>query len=101
MSEHTKKHRIDSSKYVVGVGCDKNPMSVSEYLKKTCGDMPRWAICLTGMRAREGLTQVELGKILNIKQGNISQMEKGKRPIGKNLAKRLAEIFKTEYRLFL
>lgn len=59
------------------------------------------AVMLRGLRYREGLTQVELGKLLGIAQGNISLMEKGKRTIGKDIAKRLAHLFKTDYRLFL
>ncbi len=53
--------------------------------------------------AREGanLTQEDLAEKLHIPQSNISQIETGKRPIGKNLAKRLAKIFNLDYRLFL
>ena len=53
--------------------------------------------------AREGanLTQVQLAVKLNIPQSNISQIETGKRPVGKNLAKRLAKIFNLDYRVFL
>lgn len=76
-------------------------MSVNEVLKEMCGDLPRWAIALRGLRAREGLTQNAMGNLLGITQGNISQMEHGKRPIGKQIAKRLADLFKTDYRLFL
>jgi plasmid maintenance system antidote protein VapI len=42
-----------------------------------------------------------MGSMLGIPQGNISQMEHGKRPIGKQIAKRIAEFFKTDYHLFL
>lgn len=76
-------------------------MSIDEVLREMCGDLPRWAIALRGLRAREGLTQVSMGAMLGIPQGNISQMEKGKRPIGKQIAKRLAALFKTDYRIFL
>ena len=53
--------------------------------------------------AREGagLTQAQLAKKLNIPQSNISQVETGKRSVGKNLAKRLAKIFNLDYRVFL
>lgn len=76
-------------------------MSVNETLKELCGDLPRWAIVLRGLRRREGLTQAVMGKLLGIPQGNISQMECGLRPIGKQIAKRLADLFETDYRLFL
>ena len=53
--------------------------------------------------AREGagLTQAQLADKLKIPQSNISQIETGKRAVGKNLAKRLARIFKLDYRVFL
>lgn len=76
-------------------------MTVNEALKELCGDLPRWAIVLRGLRHREGLTQAKMGALLGIPQGNISQMERGKRSIGKQIAKRLADLFKTDYHLFL
>lgn len=56
---------------------------------------------LRGCRARDGLTQAELAEKLEIKQSHISQMEHGKRVIGKKMAQKLASIFNTDYRLFL
>jgi len=77
------------------------PMSADEMIKQICGNIPEWAIALKGLRYREGLTQVELGKMLGIEQTNISKMERGKRSIGKAIAKRLSELFDIDYRLFL
>jgi len=65
------------------------------------GDFPDWALSLAGLRYREKLTQKELGDLIGIKQSNISLMEKGKRRIGKDVAKRLANVFNTDYRKFL
>lgn len=79
----------------------KKPTSLKDILNELCGDIPSWAIALKGLRCREGLTQDALGKLLGIAQTNISKMECGKRHIGKNIAKRLAQLFKTDYRLFL
>lgn len=56
---------------------------------------------LRGFRARDCLTQTQLAKKLKIPQTDISQMENGKRPVGKKMAMRLAKIFKTNYRVFL
>jgi len=64
-------------------------------------DLPEWATYLKGLRLREGLSQLALGNLLGINQANISLMEQGKRPIGKNLARRLADFFKTDYRMFI
>lgn len=59
------------------------------------------ATSLRGARGRDGMTQAELAEKLSIPQQNVSEMEKGKRPIGKAMAKRLASIFRVNYRVFL
>lgn len=56
---------------------------------------------LRGLRAREELTQVELAEKLGVPQTDVSQIETGKRPIGKKMAERIAKIFKMDYRVFL
>lgn len=79
----------------------ERPMSVEEYINKNFPNLPHWAVALRGLRCREGLMQVAFGEILGIKQTNISQMELGKRPIGKTIAKRIAKFFKSDYKIFL
>jgi DNA-binding XRE family transcriptional regulator len=56
---------------------------------------------LRGFRLREGWTQTELAEKIDVNQANLSKMEHGKRPIGKIMAKKLAALFKTDYRIFL
>ncbi len=56
---------------------------------------------LRGARIREGLTQARLAVLIGVKPSHISEMEKGKRPIGKDMAKRLAQALHTSYRVFL
>ena len=56
---------------------------------------------IRGLRLRDGLTQEQLARLLGIKRTNLSEMENGKRPIGKNMAKRLAQVLKTDYKVFL
>jgi DNA-binding XRE family transcriptional regulator len=56
---------------------------------------------LRGARHREGLTQAQLAAQIGVKASHISEMEKGKRPIGKDMAKRLAQALHTSYRVFL
>ena len=56
---------------------------------------------LSGVRHREGLTQRQLAEKTGIKQHHISEMENGKRPIGKKNAKVLAKALNTDYRIFL
>ena len=56
---------------------------------------------LRGLRVREGLNQTEFAKIIDTTQANLSSMENGNRPIGKNKAKLIAEKFDVDYRYFL
>lgn len=56
---------------------------------------------LKGERYSTGMTQVELAEKLGVDQADISKMESGMRPVGKSMAKRLAKVFRTDYRIFL
>lgn len=56
---------------------------------------------LAGARYREGLTQIQLSELTGIPQRHISEMENGKRPIGKEMAKRLGKALNISYKLFL
>jgi len=56
---------------------------------------------LRGLRSREGLTQKKLAEMIGAKPSHISEMENGKRPIGKEMAKRLAKALRTDYKVFL
>jgi ribosome-binding protein aMBF1 (putative translation factor) len=57
--------------------------------------------CLVGARYKEGLTQVQLAKLTGIPQRHISEMENGKRTIGRQRAKQLADVLNVNYRIFL
>ena len=56
---------------------------------------------LAGARCREGLTQIQLSELTGIPQRHISEMENGKRPIGKEMAKRLGKALNISYKVFL
>jgi DNA-binding XRE family transcriptional regulator len=56
---------------------------------------------LKGLRLREGYTQVQLAEMIDVSPANISAMEHGKRPIGKNIAMRIASVFNVNYQRFL
>lgn len=58
-------------------------------------------IYLAGARYREGLTQRELADQTGIPQRHISEMENGKRTVGKKNAKLLAKVLNADYRAFL
>lgn len=76
-------------------------VSVNSFLKGVKGDLPDWAIYFRGIRQREDLTQKEMAKRLHLTQSNISDIERGRRPIGKQLARQIAEEFSAEYRMLL
>jgi plasmid maintenance system antidote protein VapI len=47
------------------------------------------------------MTQQVLAELLDIRQSHLSEMENSKRPIGKNMAKKLAKVFGCDYRVFM
>lgn len=80
---------------------DKELVPVEEAFKDIHKKYGRPGANIRGFRFRDNLTQAELAEKLNILQSHVSQMEHGKRTIGKKLAQKLATIFNTDYRLFL
>ena len=59
-------------------------------------------LALRGVRYREGMTQRQLAEDTGIPQQHISEMESGKRQIGRERAKKIAEALHiTDYRVFL
>ena len=56
---------------------------------------------LRGSRVKEELTQVRLSEMTGIHRRHISEMEHGKRPIGKETARKLAMAMNCDYRVFL
>lgn len=58
-------------------------------------------VILRGARGKEGLTQLELAKRTGLPQRHISEMENGKRPIGKANAKKFAGVLRIGYKVFL
>ena len=101
MSGRMKKHHTKNDPAIYSLSNEEDSVSLDAFLKKNRCDLPNWAILLSGLRNREGWTQKELGEMVNVAQYHISRMERGVRPIGKNVAQRLAKVFKTDYRLFL
>jgi len=57
--------------------------------------------CLRGARYKEEITQKQLADMTGIPQRHISMMENGKRPIGKEMAKRLGKALNISYKVFL
>lgn len=115
MQAHTKKHLIENIRFI------GSPEAISRLRKyaRTTGatELPTDSIPATevfpdlltnpvgiylkGSRCREELTQVQLAEITGIPRRHISEMESGKRAIGKERAKKLAEALHADYRMFL
>lgn len=70
-----------------------------EAFKEFEGNEP--GISLAGARGKEALTQVQLSEITGIPQRHISEMERGKRPIGKRNARLFSKALHIDYRVFL
>ncbi len=62
-------------------------------------DLPGKA--LAGARHKEGLTQVQLAQLAGLPQRHLSEMEHGKRSIGKATAKKLAKALNVSYQILL
>lgn len=59
-------------------------------------------VALRAYRTREGLTQKQLAELTAIPQRHLSEMENGKRSIGKERARKLADALNiSDYRAFL
>lgn len=58
-------------------------------------------LALRGARLRAEMTQQELADAIGAQPHHISEMEHGKRSIGKEMAHRLAKILNMSYRMFL
>lgn len=128
MSEHTKKHLISAhshgatlhithhnktyiipkkiaEKYVVEEKprkkLKKQSQTIKSLFKNLDDKFTKAGALLKGLRLREGLSQIEFAKKINVTQANLSNMENGRRPIGKIVAKRIEKVFGTNYRYFL
>lgn len=128
MSAHMKKHHINVRGNVLHVVYNEDvydiPKSIAEKYKVSTTDetdrepsagavsadalfaeldrkYTKPGVLLRGLRVRENLSQVEFSKIIDVTQSDLSKMEMGKRPIGKTIAKRIAEKFDIGYRSLL
>ena len=97
-TRHTKSKR--SKSVSVRVAHKKRP-TWRDVAKKEINKFSEPGVMLRGCRYKKNITQAQLSKAINVQQNHISEMENGKRPIGKEMAKRFAEYFKTDYRVFL
>jgi DNA-binding XRE family transcriptional regulator len=76
---------------------DKNEWSDAKglFAERTSSNM------LIGARGKENITQIQLSELTGIPRRHISDMENGRRPIGKQNAIKLGKALNINYRLFL
>jgi DNA-binding XRE family transcriptional regulator len=119
MLEHTKKHHTDKItllfegpkehereaiivlKALGFMNTVKNTDSVSwrDAFPEFASNEP--GTCLVAARHKKSLTQETLSEFTGIPRRHISEMENGKRPIGKKTAKKMSEVLDVDYRVFL
>lgn len=98
MPAHTRTHR---TRRTVKVSKKTDNISWREAAKRDIRKHSEGGQMLRGSRFKEDVSQKELAEAIGVSPHHISEMENGKRPIGKEMAKRFAEFFKVDYRLFL
>lgn len=81
--------------------CTKNMSDVvpSRDAYPECSEEQLIGKALPEARYREGLTQIKVVELTGIPQRHISEMEHGKRTIGKKNAKLFADVLNTDYRV--
>lgn len=102
MLGHTRKHHTGESKYISEINRREESASPwREVFEEGIEKYSEIGLMLRGARYKASLTQKELAKQIGVKPHHISEMEHGKRPIGKKMAYRLGKIFDVDYRVFL
>lgn len=117
MPAHMKKPPTDKTAHITWHGAHysiplsvikkykvKDPdtsLSIDNVFAELLSESTEPSLMLKGLRAKEGLTQVEFAKLIGVTQANLSSMENGKRSIGKEIAKRIQKTFGMSYQLFL
>jgi DNA-binding XRE family transcriptional regulator len=106
MSVHTRMRRIrqrikEPAKVRSKAKPKERAISWREAFKDEIEKYSEGGLMLRGSRYKEGVTQKQLAEALDVRQHHISEMENGKRPIGKEIARRLANFFDVDYRIFL
>ncbi len=112
MSAHTQKPPTDQRHFVVscppalanearqyleGMGC---VVSDAADAREVFPDRSPGTL-LSGARYREDMTQTQLSQTTGIPRRHISEMENGRRPIGKANARKLGQALGVDYRYFL
>ena len=117
MQERTRKHRTEPSDTARFIGSPDAIRAVRKFatslgltdIEDTTDyreAFPEFAgkerqVAFRAYRVREGLTQDQLAALSGIPRRHISDMENGRRPIGRDNARKLAQALNADYRIFL
>ena len=101
MLGHTRKHPTSKSTHTKKTTSEEKMVPWREVFQEGIEEFTEAGLMLKGARTKASLTQKELAEQIGVKTHHISEMEHGKRSIGKAMARRLASILKIDYRLFL
>jgi len=103
MLEHTKKRRTRGSRKKAKAAQKKVRKSIPwrEVAKGNIKKYTESGLALRGARFKAELTQRELAVAIGVLPHHISEMEHGKRTIGKEMAHRLAKALDVNYKVFL
>lgn len=113
MLEHTKKRRTEELVPLHLMVHPGNVAAITRYVEQLekaetlpwrevagrRGSVP--AAILRAVRSKAGITQTRLSELTEIPQRHLSEMEQGKRGIGRETAKKLATALDLDYRVFL
>lgn len=101
MSVHTKARHTKRPTKRLKLPSLQRSVPWRESLKEHLDKYSEGGSLLRAHRNDARLTQEELGNKLKVSQNHLSEMENGKRPIGKEMARRFSKFFKVDYRMFL
>lgn len=102
MSAHMKmRHTEDISSHRPSSDVNKKSIPWRESAKKEIEKYTEVGVIVRGSRYKAELTQKQLAELIDVKPHHISEMEHGKRSIGKEMARRLASALNVDYRVFL
>jgi DNA-binding XRE family transcriptional regulator len=114
MQARTKKHRTEEVRFTgrpsaiarlrevareLGASETTDDLTIEEVFPELLTN--RAGVSLRGLRYREDISQRRLSELTGIPQRHLSEMENGKRVIGKETARKLADALHADYRIFL
>ena len=117
-SKYSVDSKKDTDNLLFFISCPaSNSIQVKQYLEKhgckLIDDGQDWmdakglfaertsANMLVGARGKENITQMQLSELTGIPRRHISDMENGRRPIGRQNALKFGKALNISYRLFL